>query len=1066
MASTLLPLTLTQNDIYLDQLRNHRKPLYNVGGYISLRDIDLARLSEAHARLVTENELFGLRIVQRHDGIFQTLGQMPTTALARVDLSDLDDPVVHADEWIRSLFETALEMEGAELFRAYLLILGDGRYRYVGLAHHICMDGWGFSNWARLLCTLYNVPASPVVARVPWESVVSEDGCYVESRQYSGDKAYWSEHLADLSAPLFSTQPKNDSLGSGEPVGRRCIIDFDRTELDAWKALAMEFRAGISHLLLALLVVYFFHCHGQRRLVFGLPFHNRRTYAQKQMLGVFASISPLSIDTGDGSRTFSELVRSISKLQLSGIRHQRYPLGHMLRDLAGMGTRRPLYEVGFNYLQIGGELAFGEAGADLVYVSNNHGNTPLMVTLCEYGNRGAVQLQLDYHQSFLGDDDVEIMKDRLTLLLRSLPHIKDQRIDDIPLIPEHERQKLLQGFGDEPIQKPSGVCIHQLIERQVRKTPDAIAVTGGGKSYTYRQLNARANQVAHRLAQDGAKPEYLVGIYLERTADLVVAILGVLKAGAAYVPLDCTYPWHRIQMLVEDSGLQCVLTQRHFSELFNPLGLSPLCVEECVELGASIHDELAVSASDVAVSDLAYVIYTSGSTGKPKGVQICHGNTVALLDWARTIYSDEDLEMVLASTSINFDLSIFEMFAPLANGGCCVVVQNALAVLSEKVAVTLINTVPSAMKMLLEQDAMPDGVRVVNLAGEPLPMNVVNELLLRRKCHRVVNLYGPSEDTTYSTYAVFEKPIARPPAIGRAIAGTSLYVLSPQAGLLPMGAVGELHIAGDGLARGYLHAPELTAEKFIRNVYDENPGACLYKTGDLVRYRSNGDLEYLGRLDGQVKIRGFRVELGEIQHNLEQLEGVKTAVVLTKGKEPLDKQLVAFVERWKHEQEDEPRLSDEAWAEELRRALCSALPVHMVPSLIFVLDKMPLTPNGKVDKKALEAVEGHPGIQSVRVTAPKTRVEIKLTSLWANLLGVETALIGMETSLFDLGGHSLLLVRLANDIHHEFDIELPITTFFQAMNLGDLAEKVEAEATMRLMEKKMSSAAILSEGCL
>jgi amino acid adenylation domain-containing protein len=1066
MASTLLPLTLTQNDIYLDQLRHHGNPLYNVGGYINLRDIDQRRLKDAHARLVEQNELFGLRIVRRDGDVFQTLGGARRTALDEVDFSQAEDPSAAADRWIESLFETAIDMEEAALFRACLLKLGGGRYRYVGMAHHICMDGWGFSNWAKLLSALYDDPSAKAAAAITWKSITAEDASYIESQQCANDKAYWLAHLCGLPEPLFSVRHRNAPPHSEDGAGKRCTIDLSRDELETWKSLAVELRVGISHLFLAMLCVYFLHCQGQRKLVFGLPLHNRRSHAHKQMLGVFAGISPLCVDLSDGNNTLSELARTISKLQLASLRHQRYPLGYIVRDLGEASASRSLYEVGFNYLQLGGELPFGDAVADLVYASNNHGNTPLMATLCEYGKHGAVQLQMDYNQSFISDADMALMKDRLLFLLRSLHRIKGHRIDDISVIPDTERQHLLHGFGDAPLSNPSNACIHQLVEWQAGKTPDAVAVRAGDMSYTYRQLDIKANRIARQLIQSGAKPDDLVGIYMERTADLIVALLGVLKAGAAYVPLDCTYPWQRIQMLVEDSRPHCVLTQRHLSHVLASLGVPSLCVEACVEEGPSTGDDLCPSDVEVSGSNTAYIIYTSGSTGKPKGVQICHGNTVALLDWVRTVYRPEDLAAVLASTSINFDLSVFEIFAPLTCGGCCVVVRDALALLNEEVGVTLINTVPSAMKVLLEQDAVPSGVRVVNLAGEPLPMNVVNELLFRRKCQKVINLYGPSEDTTYSTYAIFEEVIAQSPSIGKAIAGTQLYVLSSEARLLPMGAIGELHIAGNGLARGYLNAPDVTAEKFVPNVYDEDPEGRLYKTGDLVRYRPNGDLEYLGRLDGQVKIRGFRVELGEIQRNLEQLDGVKTAVVLAQEQDALEKRLIAFVERWNHQQAKDAVATHDAWADGLRRSLQAMLPGYMVPAMIFVLEAMPLTPNGKVDKKALATMGGGPGLGHHKTVSPQTPFEIRIAGLWADMLGVDRGLIGTETSLFDFGGHSLLLVRLANEIRHALDVELPITTLFQVTNLGELAEMVEIESTMRLVEEKMSRVSIMSEGSL
>jgi amino acid adenylation domain-containing protein len=1066
MTNKLFPLTLTQNDIYLDQLRHKHSPLYNVGGYIRFGEIDLVRLADAHRRLVCKYDIFGLRISATQDGVFQSICHTRTTSLTALDFSKEEHPVEAAEAWQSSLFETAFDIVDAELFRAYLVKITDDHYRYLGLAHHIMMDGWGFSNWAQLLGQLYNDPSSTPDTRSTWLEVALDDELYIASEKYLSDKEYWIGHLKKIAPLLFSPRYQNGFTGAVKIPSRRRIIEISRTELNDLKSLAYNLDVGVSHYFLAVLALYFANTSGQDRLVFGLPFHNRRGHSQKRMLGVFTSISPLCIDTSNREQTFGELAQHISKQQKASFRHQRYPLGHIIRDSGELCAHRSLYDVGFNYLKLSGELSFGGKDASLVYVSHNHEATPLMVTVCEYGDFGVVQLQLDYNLAYINDLDISLLADRFSFLLRSIRGASHTRIADLEILPDHEVRELLEGFGDcRSLDEISNRCIHHLFEEQVRHTPNAIAVTAEDGVLTYGELNRRANVVAHYLIRLGIEPESLVGICMKRTVDVLVGVLGILKAGGAYVPLDPSYPTERIRSILENSGIQVVLTHRHLSE-FNALStLRLVLIDELLEAAFKQSSNPDSKQLGLAPSNLAYVIYTSGSTGKPKGVEMCHFNTVALLDWVRTVYTPEELGKVLASTSLNFDLSVFEMFAPLSVGGQCVVVNDALDLLVQHVDVSLINTVPSAIKVLIEQDAVPRDVRVINLAGEPLPMHVVNDLLSAHKCEKVFNLYGPSEATTYSTYALFNEVLTDAPNIGRAIAGTRLYILSPSRALTPTGAIGELHIAGEGLARGYLNSPDLTAEKFISHPLSVIEGERWYRTGDLVRYGANGDLEYVGRADDQVKIRGFRVELGEIQKQFEQLDGVKTAVVLVRERSSLDKYLAAYVERSQRTTGADTGLSDQMWADELERALRTQLPAYMIPASISVLDEMPLTPNGKIDKKALLALPDEV-ISRHEYVAPQTRTEIRVVDLWADLLGVDRKQVGATTSLFDLGGHSLLLVRLANDIRLKLGVNLSVRALFDVINLRDLAGRIDSELTLQLIDEKMNSVPILSEGCL
>ena len=1064
MADILFPLTLTQNDIYIDQLWHSGSPLYNVGGYVRLGGIDPVRLADAHRRLVCECDIFGLRILPTNSGVFQSINLTRTTSLTTLDFSSEANPEEAADEWQTSLFETAFDIDDTELFRAYLIKVAGDHYRYVGLTHHIMMDGWGFSNWAKLLCQLYNDPSGMIDSGTPWREIAREDEKYIESERYIKDKSYWAEHVKTAAPPCLNPRYQHAFMTAGKVPSRRRIIEIPRAEFNELKLLADSVDAGVSPYFLAMLAVYFANSSGQDRLVFGLPHHNRRDRHQKRTLGVFTSVSPLCIDMGDSDCTFSELVQNIRKQQKANFRHKRYPLSHLIRDLAEPSGNRLLYDIGFNYLKLSGGVSFAGQDAGLVYLSHNHERTPLMVTLCENGETGPVELQLDYNLAYFSDSDVSLMADRFSFLLRSLRSAFHTGVGRLEILPEHERQRLLEGFGDGPLCNTSPGCIHHLFEEQVRHTPDAIAVASGGAFLTYGELNGRVNRVAHYLIRRGIKTESLVGICMRRTADILVAVLGILKAGGAYVPLDPSHPPQRIRTILEDGRLQLVLTHTHLSDFIAPPTVPPVMIEEILGGACQGPDDQDPVVPGLTPSNLAYVIYTSGSTGKPKGVQICHSSATAFLDWVRTVYTREELGKVLASTSLSFDLSVFEMFAPLSVGGQCHIVENALDLLHTHVAVSLINTVPSAIRVLIDQGAIPTGVSVINLAGEALPMQVVNDLLSAHKCDKVFNLYGPSEDTTYSTYALMSEMTTEAPSIGRAIAGTRLYILSPNGRLTPTGAIGELHIAGSGLARGYSNGPDLTAERFVSNPFSSTEGSRMYRTGDLVRYKAGGDLEYVGRADDQMKIRGFRVELGEIQKQLEQLDGVKTAVVLARERSPSDRCLIAYVEREQGTAGNGICLSDEAWAEGLRRALRICLPDYMVPVSTVVLDEMPLTSNGKVDKKALRTLPVE--VRPYEYVPPKTDTEIKLVELWASILGVERNQVGLTTRLFDLGGHSLLLVRLANDVRAELGVNLPVRTLFDVMDLRGLAERIDAATTLQRVEEKMSGSVIVSEGYL
>ena len=568
----------------------------------------------------------------------------------------------------------------------------------------------------------------------------------------------------------------------------------------------------------------------------------------------------------------------------------------------------------------------------------------------------------------------------------------------------------------------------------MKQTPGAVAVVCGHEQISYRELNRRANQLAGELCKLGAGPEVCVGICAGRSLDLVVALLAILKAGGAYVPLDPGLPAERLEFMLRDAQVQVVLTQHKLMAAIPPdPGVTVVCIDR--EENESRYESEDDRAGKVGPGNLAYVMYTSGSTGQPKGVAIEHRNAVAFLSWVHSAFTREELAGVMASTSISFDLSVFEIFAPLTCGGTVIMAENALALstIPDPSRVTLLNTVPSAMTELLRLNAIPASVQVINLAGELLQPDLVRRLYGTTSVRKVQDLYGPSECTTYSTWAL--RTADGPSTIGRPIANTQVYIADAHLNMVPIGVRGEIYIGGDGVARGYLNRPELTAEKFILHSFDGEPARRFYRTGDLARYRADGNIEFLGRSDNQVKLRGYRIELGEIESVLMQHDAVREAVVILKDDEAGDKQIAAYVVPDRHR----PAPG------ELRNYLKTRLPGYMVPAAFIFLDALPLTPNGKVDRAALPDPDCNPAGSADAGGAPRSPLEAKIAAIWSEVLGINR--IGVHDNFFDFGGHSLKATKAVSRLRLAFQSEIPLRYVFEFPTIAELAAAIGGDGS-------------------
>ncbi|WP_146201073.1 non-ribosomal peptide synthetase, partial [Tumebacillus permanentifrigoris] len=752
-----------------------------------------------------------------------------------------------------------------------------------------------------------------------------------------GQLSYWRAQLGGelpaLQLPTDRPRPPVQTYnGATESVA------LSKQMQEALHELSRRHGATLFMTLLGAFQTLLYRYSGQEDFAVGTPIAGRVHEETEDLIGFFVNTLVMRTDLSNDP-TFVDLLSRVKETALGAFANQDVPFEKLVEELQPERdtSRTPLFQAMFvlqntptNAAQLPGLTV------EPFEVDNQSAKFDLTLTLEE--TTAGLSGTFEYNTDLFDAATIQRMTQHFENLLTAMTADPMQKVAEVPLLSSTEEQVLLVDWNQTDADFPRTMTMYDLFEAQVERTPEAIALVVGEQRLTYRELNARANQVAYYLRRLGVQQESLVGVYLQRSVEMVVGMLGILKAGGAYVPLDPAYPQERILYTMEDAEATVLLTQSDLQEQL-PSSLKTVCLDsEWEQIAQEADGNLTAESLNTSATHLAYVIYTSGSTGRPKGVAIEHQSAVAMIAWAQGEYSQQDLEGVLFSTSICFDLSVYELFVTLSSGGKLILAENALHLpqLPAKDEVTLINTVPSAIAELLRIGGLPTTVRTVNLAGEPLHRVLVEKLYQLPHIEKVYNLYGPSEDTTYSTYTLVEKSNTTAPTIGRPIANTQLYVLDRLLQPVPLGVVGELFIAGSGLARGYLNRAEMTDERFLPNPFG---AGRMYRTGDLVRYLPDGELEYIGRADHQVKVRGYRIELGEIEERLTLLPTVSAAVVLVREDEPGDKRLAAYV-------------VSESTVSELRSALKETLPEYMIPSNFVKLDALPLTPNGKVDRKA------------------------------------------------------------------------------------------------------------------
>jgi len=1036
-----LPLSFEQQSLwFIDRLSPGLAAYHIPLALRAIGSLNVAALRSALDALVIRHE--GLRTTfDLADGKpIQVVGKPRPVQFREVDLANCPQDERESalklilEEEVRRPFDLSRDL----MLRGVLVRLGAQEHVLRLVTHHIVADGWSIGILLRELGELYRTSSAneaPSLAPLP---IQFADFALWERQQLQGEAletqvAFWRRYLEEapdsVALPTDRTRPPLPSYR-----GAMHTVFLPEGLTGELKALGRRENVTLFMTLLAAFKVLLARYSGQDDLVVGSPFTGRNHVDLQGLIGFFVNTLPLRTNLS-GDPSFRELLGRIRESTLDAFAHKDLPLAKLVEELkpGRSSNRMPLFQVLFalEYLETPSLRLPGLVFEPMEF-DFNWAKFDLSLTVSERSS--GLRASFNYDTDLFDEGTIGRMAGHYQRLLEGIVADPGQGISQLPLLTEDERHQLLLQWNDTARGYPPDRCVHQLFEEQVGRTPDAVAVVFENQQLTYRELNARSNRLAHYLRDLGVGPEILVWICLERSLEMVVGLLGILKAGGAYVPLDPEYPAERLDFMLRDSASPVLLTQQRLLPSLPDCPARVLCLDANASTFAELSD--ANPPPLATPHDLAYIIYTSGSTGVPKGVMTPHRGIVRLV--RNTGYCDFGPDQTfLLLAPISFDASTFEIWGPLLNGARLAIMPPGTPALHElgsairRYGVTTLWLTANLFHLMV--DRRPEDLRSLRqlvAGGDVLSPTHVRTALAVLDDGVVINGYGPTESTTFACCYRMSKgyKVDGSIPIGQPIAHTSAYVLDEGLQPVPPGVAGELFIGGAGLALGYLNQPELTRERFIPNPFSGEPSARLYRTGDRVRLRSDRNLEFLGRIDQQVKIRGYRIELGEIEAVLGQHPQVRDRVVVARRDSTGENRLVAYVV---------PRDSVALTYGQLRDYLKPKLPAYMIPSALVVLDALPLTANGKLDRRALPEPDGKGAVVSGGYTVPRTVVEERLAVMWAEALGLER--VGIHDNFFELGGHSLLAIGLFTRIEAAFGRSVPLAILFRAQTVSEMA---------------------------
>ncbi|WP_448124939.1 non-ribosomal peptide synthase/polyketide synthase [Pseudomonas veronii] len=1005
---------------------------YNLPGAVRLKGaLNLGAMQQAFASLVERHETLRTVFQRQADERLAQVAAQPALAIEQHDLSDLApaerEQAVNAAATRQSLLP--FDLEHGPLLRVQLLKLDEQEHVLLLTLHHIVSDGWSMNVLIDEFIRFYDAHERNEAPQLPALPIQYSDYAlwqrrWLEAGEQARQLEYWQARLGDehpvLELPSDRPRPAMPSYR-----GTRHTFAIDPDLAAQLRSCAQTHNVTLFMLLLGAFNVLLHRYTGQGDIRVGVPIANRNRTEVEGLIGFFVNTQVLRTEL-TGQTRVSELLHAIKEHALGAQAHQDLPFERLVEALnvERSLSHTPLFQVMYNHQPVVADIASirTASGLELAAVEWQGRTTQFDLTLDTYEQSGTLHAALTYADDLFDAPSIARMARHWISLLQAMVADGEQRVGELPMLAADEQQVLVSAWNQTAQAYPSERGIHQLIEDQVRATPEAPALVFGAATLTYAQLDARANQLAHALREQGVGPDALVGLCIERSIEMVVGLLGILKAGAAYVPLDPEYPPERLAYMIEDSGIQLLLSQQSL------LSSLPVVAVQVIALDAPALwlDGYSCEAPAVAIHglNLAYVIYTSGSTGQPKGAGNSHRALVNRLCWMQQAYTLEASDAVLQKTPFSFDVSVWEFFWPLMTGARLVVAAPGehreparLIATIGRHAITTVHFVPSMLQAFIHEPGVQacTGLKRIVCSGEALPLDAQSQVFAKLPQAALFNLYGPTEAAIDVTHWSCVDEGADSVPIGRPIANLHTYVLDAQLNPVPAGVSGELYLGGSGLARSYHRRAALTAERFVPSPFAD--GARVYRTGDRVRQRADGVIEYLGRLDHQVKLRGLRIELGEIETRLLQHPGVREAVVLVQG----GKHLVAYLVL-----EGEAPTDLKAW-------LLGSLPEYMVPTHMLHLDQLPVTANGKLDRKALPVPDA---AAQQAYSAPQSPVQQALAAIWGDVLGIPQ--VGLDDNFFELGGDSIISIQVVSRAR-QAGIRLSPRDLFQYQSVRSLA---------------------------
>lgn len=1047
--TNLFPASIDQERLWFIEQLQPGNAAYNIFSASRIKGpLDAIVMERVVNELVARHEVLRTTFTVVDDQPMQLIHPQLHVKLAPIDLQSLP-PEEREQEALRLVtedFSRPFDLEQGPLLRAGLIRLAEDDHVLHQNMHHTVTDRWSGAIFEQETGILYEAFAKGKPSPLPPLPIQYADYALwqrslAESEIYRRQAAYWKRRLANvpyvLEVPADFPRPPLQNFR-----GARVYTRYSKNLLDRLRDLSQREGVTMFTLALAAYKALLYRYTNQEMVLVGTTFANRNRPELQNMVGYLLNLIVLSTDLS-GNPTFRELLQRERATVLEGFANQDLPFGKLVQELRPTqdASRNPIVQHSLIYLDFPELTIMETLGLSAKHLDIDNGASRFDMTLAMTETEHGYEVDIEYPTDLYRRERIERMTKHLENILASVSADPAKRLSELPLLSDDERRQLLIEWNATAVEYPSEQCIHELFEAEAGRRPDEVALLFEDDRLTYGELNKRANQVARYLMEAGVKQGEIVGLFTSRSERMVVGLLGILKAGAAYVPLDERYPAERLSFMLDDSGVRVLLTEKRLLEKLPEYDGRRIYLD--AEWENISHCRAENLNCKVTNEQRGYVIYTSGSTGQPKGVEVSHR---AVVNFLQAMLSKKLLaatDTMLAVTTPSFDIAAAEIYLPLIAGGRVniasreVVSDGAqLAKLLADSGATVMQATPATWRMLIDADWRGDSRLKLFSGGEALERLLAEQLLER--CGELWNLYGPTETTVYSG-VVRVTSSSGPVPIGPPLANTRFYVLDQFMNPVPIGIYGELSIGGAGLAHGYLGRPELTAEKFVPDPFGGEPGARLYRTGDLVRYREDGNLEFGGRLDHQVKVRGFRIELGEVEAALLRHASVRAAVVVAREDQPGEQRLIAYV----------VGNASIPTPGEWRTFLIQRLPEYMIPPVFVSLEELPLLPNGKVNRRALPAADAsRPELRRAFV-APENPTQERLAEIWMSVLGIDR--VGIYDDFFELGGDSILATRLVSRIRRIFEVELPLRELFWKSTVFELAAAIE-ELVIRQLE--------------